>query len=158
MLKFILHGIIFITTVFVLTACSSVPRFTSSKNISDKTNGKRITAENDNLNLYNNSPVIETVNGVASFYADKYHGRITSNGETYNMYGLTAAHPTFPHNTIIRVINLSNNKSAIIRINDRMPQRPDRIIDLSYGTALKLEMVEAGITEVLLEILEWGTE
>ena len=107
---------------------------------------------------YHNYAVVETVTGVASFYADKYHGRLTSNGEVYDMYGLTAAHPDYPHETIIRVTNLSNGKSVVVRVNDRMPFRPDRIIDLSYGTAIELDMVEDGIVEVKLEILEWGEE
>lgn len=111
---------------------------------------------NENLNQYRNTAPLEIVNGVASYYAGKYHGRLTSNGEIYDMYGLTAAHPSYPHETILRVTNLSNNKSVIIRINDRMPKRPDRIIDLSYGTALELDMVEDGITKVKLEILKWG--
>ncbi|MFC2133030.1 septal ring lytic transglycosylase RlpA family protein [Bacteroidota bacterium] len=107
---------------------------------------------------YRNYSVVETVKGVASFYADKYHGRLTSNGEIYDMYGLTAAHPSYPHETIIRVTNLSNGKSVVVRVNDRMPYREDRIIDLSYGTAIELDMVEDGIVEVKLEILEWGEE
>ena len=107
---------------------------------------------------YRNYSVVETVTGVASYYADKFHGRLTSNGEIYDMYGLTAAHPSYPHETIIRVTNLSNGKSVVVRVNDRMPYREDRIIDLSYGTAIELDMVEDGITEVKLEILEWGKE
>lgn len=105
---------------------------------------------------YHNYSVLESVTGVASFYADKFHGRLTSNGEIYDMYGLTAAHPSYPHETIIRVTNLTNRKSVVVRINDRMPFRPDRIIDLSYGTAIELDMVEDGIVEVKLDILEWG--
>ena len=108
------------------------------------------------LNSYNNLSVLETVTGVASYYGDKFNGRLTSNGETYDMYGLTAAHPSYPHNTIIRVTNLNNNKSVVIRVNDRMPKRPDRIIDLSLGTAQALDMVEAGLAKVKLEILKWG--
>ncbi|OGU36957.1 MAG: hypothetical protein A2068_10560 [Ignavibacteria bacterium GWB2_35_6b] len=150
--------LIFFISILFVTACSSVPRFTSSNETPEKKIEIEEITKNENLNSYNNYSVLETVTGIASYYADKYHGRLTSNGETYNMYGITAAHPTYPHNTIIRVTNLSNNKSTIIRINDRMPQHPDRIIDLSYGTALELDMVEAGIVEVKLEILEWGRE
>ncbi|KAB2840539.1 MAG: septal ring lytic transglycosylase RlpA family protein [Melioribacteraceae bacterium] len=149
---------LFIITILTATACSSVPRFTS-ENKSQKINTEKPNEiKYENLSSYNNYTVLETVTGLASYYADKYHGRLTSNGEIYNMYGITAAHPTYPHNTIIRVTNLSNNKSTIIRINDRMPQHPNRIIDLSYGTALELDMVEAGVVEVKLEILEWGGE
>lgn len=150
--------LIFTISIFFFAACSSVPRFTSLNEKPQIPNNSEVENKNDNLNKYNNYMVLETVTGIASYYADKYHGRLTSNGETYDMYGITAAHPTYPHNTIIRVTNLSNNKSTIIRINDRMPQHPDRIIDLSYGTALELDMVEAGIVEVKLEILEWGVD
>lgn len=93
---------------------------------------------------------------MASYYADKFHGRLTSNGEIYDMHGLTAASPTLPANTILRVTSLKNERSVIIRCNDHMPYRPDRIIDLSYGTALELDMINDGIAEVMLEILEWG--
>lgn len=150
--------LIFVLSILFVTACSSVPRFTSSNEKPEKKIEIKEITKDENLNSYNNYSVLETVTGIASYYADKYHGRLTSNGETYNMYGITAAHPTYPHNTIIRVTNLSNNKSTIIRINDRMPQHPNRIIDLSYGTALELDMVEAGIVEVKLEILEWGRD
>ena len=152
-----LISIIFVYLIIIaFTACSSVPRFTSSKNANTKQYSEKNKNLSYNLNTYSNYKVLETVTGVASYYADKYHGRLTSNGETYNMFGLTAAHPTYPHNTIIRVTNLTNNKSVIIRLNDRMPVTPNRIIDLSYGTALELEMVEDGLVEVRLEILEWG--
>lgn len=144
--------------IFSLSACSSVPRFTSDKNKNTPPPNKGPITVDNNLNSYNNYTVLETVTGVASYYADKYNGRLTSNGETYDMYGLTAAHPSYPHDTILRVTNLSNNKSVIIRVNDRMPKRPDRIIDLSLGTAMALDMVEDGITKVKLEILEWGKE
>ena len=156
--NFTFKNIFFILTAVLISACSSVPKFTSSKKSAPVKSSVEKVEQTENLNSYKNYTVIETVTGVASFYADKYHGRLTSNGETYNMYGLTAAHPSYTHNTILRVINLSNNKSVIIRVNDRMPKRPDRIIDLSYGTALELDMVEDGITEVKLEILEWGND
>lgn len=102
------------------------------------------------------SGVLEIFEGTASYYADKFHGRTTANGETYDMYGLTAAHNFFPFGTEIRVTNLMNGRSCVIRINDRMPVHPDRIIDLSYGTARELDMIKAGITTVRLEILKWG--
>jgi rare lipoprotein A len=138
-------------SVFVF-ACSSSPKFTIDKN--DNNNScSRIDS------LYYNNPVpVDTITGVASYYADKFHGRTTANGETYDMYGFTAAHYDMPFDTIIRVVNLKNDKFIIIRINDRMPYHSERIIDLSYGTALELDMVKDGIQEVRLEILEWGEE
>ena len=110
----------------------------------------------ENKQEYNNLPPVKVIEGLASFYADKYHRQKTANGEVYDMFGLTAASPDLPFDTILRVTNLKNNRSAIIRVNDRMPRHPERIIDLSYGTAKKLDMVEDGVVWIKLEILEWG--
>ena len=84
--------------------------------------------------------------GVSSFYAEDFHGKLTANGEVYDMYGLTAAHKTLPLNTIVRVTNLENNKSLILRINDRGPYVKGRILDCSYGAAKKLEFVNERTT------------
>ena len=94
--------------------------------------------------------------GVSSFYADDFHGKLTANGEIYDMYGLTAAHKTLPLNTIVRVTNLANNKSLILRINDRGPYVKGRILDCSYGAAKKLDFINQGTTDVKVEVIEWG--
>lgn len=86
--------------------------------------------------------------GIASWYGADFHGRPTANGECYDMYGVSAAHPTLPIPTIVRVTNLTNNKSITLRINDRGPYAKGRIIDLSYGAAKKLGMVKAGVSPV----------
>ena len=90
---------------------------------------------------------------VASYYADKYHGRKTSNGEVFNMYDLTAAHKTLPFNTKVKVTNLSNGKSVIVRINDRGPFVKGREIDLSKAAAVKIGMIKSGTAKVSLEII-----
>lgn len=90
---------------------------------------------------------------VASYYADKYHGRKTSNGEVFNMYDLTAAHKTLPFNTKVKVTNLSNGKSVIVRINDRGPFVKGREIDLSKAAAVKIGMIKSGTAKVSLEIV-----
>jgi rare lipoprotein A len=82
--------------------------------------------------------------GVASWYGQKFHGRLTSNRETYNMYAMTAAHKTLPLPTYVRVRNLRNNRSIVVRVNDRGPFVHNRIIDLSYAAALRLDMVTGG--------------
>ena len=138
--------------LLVLTACGSAPRFTSRPSRFDD----RPPVKSELPDRYGNAEVLETVIGVASYYADKYNGLITYNGEIYDMYGLSAAHPSYPMGTVVRVTNLSNDKSVIIKINDKMPLRPDRIIDLSLGCAMELDMVNVGITEVKVEVLEWG--
>ena len=89
--------------------------------------------------------------GVASWYGRKFHGQKTSSGESYNMYGMTAAHPTLPIPSYVRVTNLSNNRSVIVRVNDRGPFHSERIIDLSYTAALKLGYVNQGSTTVEIE-------
>lgn len=91
--------------------------------------------------------------GTASWYGRKFHGQRTSIGDTYDMYGMTAAHPTLPVPSYARVTNLSNGKSVVVRINDRGPFLHDRIIDLSYAAAYKLGYVNNGSAEVEVESL-----
>lgn len=86
--------------------------------------------------------------GVASWYGKKFHGNLTSNREPYDMYKMTAAHKTLPLPTYVRVRNLRNNKSVVVRVNDRGPFVHNRIIDLSYVAALKLDMVRDGTSLV----------
>lgn len=91
--------------------------------------------------------------GNASWYGPDFHGKLTSNGETYNMYDMTAAHKTLPMNTIVKVTNLRNGKNTVVRVNDRGPFIATRIIDLSNTAAHKIDMVGAGTAPVKLEIL-----
>jgi rare lipoprotein A len=86
--------------------------------------------------------------GTASWYGKKFHGRKTSSGEVYNMYALTAAHKSLPLPTNVKVTNLLNGKSVIVRVNDRGPFVGDRVIDMSYAAAQKLGMTEAGTVPV----------
>jgi rare lipoprotein A len=86
--------------------------------------------------------------GKASWYGEDFHGRPTSSGETYDMYKKTAAHKTLPLGTYVKVVNLENNKSAVVRINDRGPFVKGRIIDLSYGAAREIGMADAGLADV----------
>lgn len=86
--------------------------------------------------------------GVASWYGKKFHGNLTSNREVYDMYEMTAAHKTLPLPTYVRVRNLRNNKSIVVRVNDRGPFVSNRIIDLSYTAAQKLDMVRDGTSLV----------
>ena len=84
------------------------------------------------------------VQGVASWYGKKFHGRKTANGEVYDMYAMTAAHKTLPIPSYVQVTNLNNQRSIIVRINDRGPFHKNRIIDLSYAAAVKLGIQQAG--------------
>jgi rare lipoprotein A len=94
--------------------------------------------------------------GLASWYGGKFHGRLTSNGERYNMYGRTAAHKTLPFNTYVRVTNLQNGRKTTVRINDRGPFVRGRIIDLTYTSAHELAMVEDGVVPVKIEALGYA--
>lgn len=89
--------------------------------------------------------------GVASWYGKQFHGRKTASGEIYNMYAMSAAHPTLPIPSYARVTNRKNNKSVVVRVNDRGPFHANRVIDLSYTAALKLGYVQQGSTDVIVE-------
>ncbi len=95
--------------------------------------------------------------GIASWYGRKFHGNTTSNGEVYNMYEMTGAHKTLPIPSYVRVENLENNKSIIVRINDRGPFAHGRIIDLSYAGAQKLGYSQAGTAKVRVTYIDVGS-
>lgn len=91
--------------------------------------------------------------GIASWYGRRYHGQKTSSGEVYDMYAMTAAHPTLPIPSYVRVTSVSNGRSVVVRVNDRGPFLHDRIIDLSYVAAYKLGYIQAGSTMVDVEVV-----
>ena len=94
--------------------------------------------------------------GMASWYGKKFHGQRTASGETYDMYAMTAAHPTLPIPSYARVTRVATGRSVIVRINDRGPFHQGRMIDLSYAAALKLGFAQLGSAEVELESIEPG--
>lgn len=96
--------------------------------------------------------------GMASWYGDDFHGRRTANGEIYNMEEMTAAHPTLPLPSLVRVTNLRNGKSVIVRVNDRGPFAKNRILDVSERAADELGFKGQGTTEVKIELLRDETE
>ncbi len=98
------------------------------------------------------TPFIET--GHASWYGKKFHGRKTASGETYDMYKLSAAHRTLPLPSYVRVTNLDNRKSLIVRVNDRGPFGRARIIDLSYAAAKQLDIIRHGSAQVQIELID----
>lgn len=95
---------------------------------------------------------------VVSYYAEDFHGKKTSNGETFNMNALTCASKELPFDTKVKVTNLANGKSVIVRVNDRGPFVPDRELDLSKAAAIKLDMIKTGTAHVKIEIVEMGPE
>ncbi len=97
---------------------------------------------------------LETETGRASWYGPPYHNRVGSNGEIYNMHAMTAAHRTLPLGSIVRVTNLKTGHSALVRITDRGPFIPGRILDLSQAAARKVDVIQPGVAEVRVEVME----
>jgi rare lipoprotein A len=95
--------------------------------------------------------------GIASYYADRYHGRKTASGETFDQSKMTAAHRTLPFGTMVRVTNVSNGKSVTVRVNDRGPFVKGRVIDLSRAAAQRLGIARAGLAEVKVEVVQAPT-
>jgi len=95
----------------------------------------------------------DTMRGISSWYGPNFHGKQTSNGERYNMHGYTAAHKTWPMDTMVKVQNIKNGKSVIVRINDRGPFVSGRIIDCSYAAGKKIGLDRLGIAKVKLTVL-----
>jgi rare lipoprotein A len=94
--------------------------------------------------------------GIATWYGTVFNGHKTANGETFDMYAMTACHPTLPFGSLVKVVNLKNKRSVVVRITDRGYLSEGRIIDLSYGAAEKLAMTEAGLAPVVLEVISPG--
>ena len=139
---------------FIAFNCSSSPRYNTGTYQKPSSTNSKVPAKLATKGK--NQKHRRIMKGGSSFYAEDFHGKLTANGEIYDMYGLTAAHKTLPLNTIVRVTNISNNKSLILRINDRGPYVKGRILDCSYGAAKKLDFVNDGTTEVKVEVIEWG--
>jgi len=141
--------------------CAPAPRYKSGNSSitaptkkEKKKNSKKQKVKQSKKNTFDKSKMM--YKGISSYYGPKFHGKLTANGEIFDMYGVTAAHKEFPFNTVTRVTNENNGKSLIIRINDRGPYIGDRILDCSFGAAKKLGFVGEGIAPVKIEILEWG--
>jgi peptidoglycan lytic transglycosylase len=94
--------------------------------------------------------------GVASWYGSVFDGRLTASGERFNMYAMTACHPTLPFGTWVRVVNTRNHRSVVVRITDRGLLYNGRVIDLSYAAAEKLDMTKTGLARVTIQVLPRG--
>ena len=99
---------------------------------------------------------LETINGEATFYGEFFHGKKTKSGEVYDMNSLTAAHATYPMGTRIKVTNLENNKTVIVKINDTPRTNRKAYIDLSKAAFKQISHVDTGIVNVKIEVLAWG--
>ena len=101
----------------------------------------------------------DALRGLASWYGGVFNGRKTANGEIYDMHALTACHPTLPFGSMVRVVNLHNKRSVVVRINDRGDLVDEgRIIDLSRAAAEELAMTKSGLAKVRLEVISLGRE
>jgi len=154
--------LISIAGVLFLVGCTTAPRFTRpTKSRTRTTPGIRKPFPSDTGKVHIPHPDLpaETLTiktsyvGKASFYGTKFHGRTTANGEQFSMHKMTAAHKTLPFGTLVRVTNLSNGLSVIVRINDRGPYKKRRVIDLSFAAAKKIDMVANGIANVRIDVL-----
>lgn len=148
-----------LAVALVCAGCASSPRFASRNTSPSPPPGTPPESRPVDASRSSRNPagkVLLTLEGVASYYADDYHGKLTSNGEVFNMNDLTAAHRTFPFGTNVRVTNLENKKTVVVRVNDRGPFKDGRIIDLSLAAAKELDLIRNGTARVKLEVLEWG--
>lgn len=109
-------------------------------------------AASENTNIAK-TRVAKTLSGAASWYGGKFHGRLTANGERFDMNELTAAHRSLPFGTRVRVTNEHNGRSVVVRINDRGPFVGNRIIDLSRGAAAAVDMISTGVAPVRVDVL-----
>jgi rare lipoprotein A len=138
-----------LVAVVLVTGLEAAPRNTHP----DSSAVKSITASRPTSNSQKPYQV-----GTASWYGRYFHGKETASGERYNMYRLTAAHRHLPLGTLLRVTNLENGESVIVRVNDRGPVPRTRIIDLSYGAARMIGLSGAGVGPVRLDIMEPAVE
>ncbi|WP_412175104.1 septal ring lytic transglycosylase RlpA family protein [Campylobacter sp. IFREMER_LSEM_CL1904] len=153
----------------LFSACSMVPISTPTvyyperdfKSIKHNNTGLKGTMKPYTINGKTYYPTVvevgETADGIASWYGPGFHGKKTSNGETYDQHAYTAAHKTLPMNTIVKVTNLKNHRQTTVRINDRGPFVAGRIIDLSNMAARDIDMIQAGTAPVRLEVIGFGT-
>lgn len=140
----------------LLTACGVSRKATFSKPENVNTAPEKLSKKEINAITGSKDLLIET--GVASWYGPNFHGKLTANGETYDMDGITAAHRTLPFGSILMVENLDNGKTITLRVNDRGPYAKDRIIDLSRGAAKELGVIGPGTANVKLYLLEGDIE
>ena len=157
-----------IIVILILTSgCTAIKRNSTQENIENKTFHKVIPkleryAKYGNPKSYKvfgvkyktlSTHIGYSEKGRASWYGKKFHGRLTSTREVYNMYEVSAAHKSLPIPCYVKVTNLDNNKSLIVRVNDRGPFKKGRIIDLSYAAAKKLGFVEQGTANVYVQAI-----
>ncbi|NKQ41514.1 MAG: septal ring lytic transglycosylase RlpA family protein [Sulfurovum sp.] len=155
MIKILLSFVLMLPVVFVTSGCSQKKNYKPTKYTSAARH--KATMRTYRVRGKSYSPtyvsVNDTMRGVASWYGPNFHGKQTSNGERYNMHAMTAAHKTWPMDTMVRVDNLKNGKSVTVRINDRGPFISGRIIDCSYAAGKAIGLDKSGIAPVKITVL-----
>lgn len=162
-LNILLSLFVFLPAVFLNTGCSQKPsahkpkatKFTSAAR--HKWTMKEYCVLGKNYKPTYVS-VGQTMNGISSWYGPDFHGKMTSNGEVYNMHGQTAAHKTWPMDTMVKIKNLQNGKSTVVRINDRGPFVQGRIIDCSYAAGKAIGLDSMGIAKVQIKVVGFAGE
>lgn len=142
------HVLIITLILFMLCGCGA--RLAAVKEV----RGPSYTINGKTYHIMKKVPSGYTQKGTASWYGPGFHGKKTSSGEKYDMHEFTAAHNVLPHNTVVRVTNLSNHREVVVRINDRGPFVGDRVIDLSLSAARAIGMVGPGTAPVKITVLE----
>lgn len=144
-----LNAVVLTFLLFWLLSCTSAPRYLYT---SPKTGAT--TKDNKVTLLLKDSK--RTAILTASFYGEEFHGKLTSNGDVFDMYSLTAAHKSLPFGTILLVTYPATGKSVEVVVNDRGPFIPGRDLDLSYGAARKIGLVNDGVGQVKVKVIKWG--
>jgi len=152
MRRFLAHGLVSILAVVTLAVAAPGPKGSWSKDTTDRVAQQPATSGQPAAMAKLTARVPFQV-GTASWYGEYFEGRQTASGEPFNMYDLTAAHRTLPLGTWVRVTNLSNGRKISVRINDRGPIIPGRIIDLSYSAAHALAFAGKGLQRVRLDVV-----
>ncbi|MFZ0278186.1 MAG: septal ring lytic transglycosylase RlpA family protein [Candidatus Sulfotelmatobacter sp.] len=147
----IAHGL---TIAFLVVGLGAAQGPNNSEASSAQTRAVPATPETRNHNLKNQPYQV----GTASWYGEYFVGRPTASGEDFDMYDMTAAHPTLPLGSYVRVTNLRNGRVVVVKINDRGPVVPGRIIDLSFGAAQVLQFEQRGLQRVRLDLVKPRTE
>ncbi|GAB6068590.1 hypothetical protein JCM13664_19100 [Methylothermus subterraneus] len=129
----------------------TLPLLLGSVAVPAKPKGIEVRPNDHKPHAHNHSPYRKR--GIASWYGRRFHGRPTASGEAFDRNGLTAAHPSLPLGTYLKVTNLNNGRSVVVKVNDRLPCYRRRIIDLSYSAAYRLGLHKTGVAPVEIQIL-----
>jgi len=155
--------IIYLTFIIIVAGCSANPQYGDSGGAKRQVHSKYTTklskakvnesiAKAEKIDV----KVGDNLTFVCSYYGKKFHGRPTANGETFDMYKLTAAHKNLPFNTKLKVTNPDNGKSVIVRVTDRGPFVEGRDLDLSFAAAKQIGLIAYGVKELKIEVIEVG--